>query len=138
MGNAGLQQEAKCLGAVLLLQSRGWSFNGFTILKAVRTFRHQEPRIARLDGKKFDLVVVFRNADVSRPLIFVLQVKSTKKSYERFLRSPTKKNIKCIWVRENEPLSAVMRDLDGIFQVVLSIDHRHNKFLRKHIPIDLL
>ena len=137
-GDSGLRQEQKCLEAVLALQSRGWSFRGFTILKAARTFCHPEPRIARLDGKKFDLVIVFRCVGAPKPLILVLQVKSTKKSYERFLRSPTKNNIKCILVRENEPLSAVMRELDGIFQAVLSIDHRHNEFLRKHIPIDLL
>lgn len=136
--STGLQQEQKCLEAVLALQSRGWRFNGFAIVKAARTYRHPHPRIARLDGKKFDLVIVFRREEAPKPLVFVLQVKSTKKSYERFLHSPTKRNIKCILVRENEPQSAVMRELDAIFKEVLAIDWRRNKFLRKHIPIDLL
>ncbi len=87
----GLKSEAKCLEAVLDLQKRGWSFKGFKIVKAARTYKHPHPRIARLDGKKFDLVIVFHHPDIEDPLVFVLQVKSTHKSYKRFCHSPTKK-----------------------------------------------
>lgn len=130
MEDVGLQQEVKCLEAVFLLQSRNWRFNGFTIYKAVRTYRHPDQRIARLDGRKFDLLILFRQSDLPKALVLVLQVKSTHKSYKRFKNSPNRKNIKCILIRPAEPLKAVMKDLNMIFEEVLAIDHRHNKFLR--------
>ena len=99
-------------------------------MDAVRTYRHPDRRIARLDGRKFDLVVLFRKAALAHPVVFVLQVKSTKKTYRHFCRSPHRRNIKCILVTPRESLPFVMADLKVIFKSALSIDYRHNKFLR--------
>ena len=129
-GDLGLQQEQKCYEAIFLLQSRNWSFNGFSIFKFTRTYGHHNPKIRKLDGRKFDLVILFRHRNIEKSLVFVLQVKSTRKSYDRFKRSPTKRNIKCIWIRPSEPLKYVMADLDMLFKEVLAVDHRKNKFLR--------
>ena len=133
MADVGLQQEEKCKEAIFLLQSRNWSFNGFTILKFERTFRHPVKEIRKLDDRKFDLVILFRHRTIKDPLVLVLQVKSTQKSYDHFKNSPTKKTIKCILVRAREPLRDVMANLDAIFKEVLVIDHEENEFLRPEL-----
>ncbi len=132
--DVGLQQEEKCLEAVYALQCRGWQFNGFTLLKAVRTYGHPRPEIRRFDGRsKADLIILFRHADCEYPLVLVLQVKSTHKSFRRFKNSPSKKNIKCIWIRPSEPLKFVMAELNRIFQEVFSLEVKKNPFLRRNL-----
>ena len=143
MPDIGLQQEQKCLEAALALQGRGWGFNGFEVLKIIRTYGHREPTIRNFDGKKkADLVILFRRKG-KKPVALVLQVKSTSRSFKKFRqrriqkrKNPGEKvgqNVKCIWVLPNEPLIFVMADLDLIFKEVLSPKTKKNPFLRRNI-----
>jgi hypothetical protein len=138
----GLRSEAKGLEAIQEMQKRRWEFRDFQIIKAVRTCWHPNKRIKKLESKKIDLIVVFDRKSQplpKGPMIFVLQVKSTHKSYRRFCNSPNRRrNIKCILIFEHEPIDKVIEKLDAIFKEILNIPSRRNPFLRPRIPLNLL
>lgn len=136
----GLQQEQRCWKAALALQRGNWNFKNFSILKAVRTYGHPDHRIREFDGgKKTDLIILFLRRGFRKPLAFLLQVKSTQKSYKRFRNSGDlkKKHVKCIWVFPREPLKYVMADLDRIFREALSRTARR-RFLRRNLSAELI
>lgn len=134
----GLRAEAKALQAVNELQKRNWSYKGVYILKAARTYNHPEKKIRRLDSKKIDLIIAFGRSGGDH-LVFVLQVKSTVNSYNRF-RTHEKygRNIKCILVEIDDTQPVIMDKLRNIFMEVLDIKASKNRYLRRKIPVDLL
>lgn len=135
----GLRAEARGLEAIKQMQKDNWEFRGFRILKTARTFEHPEIRIRNKESKKIDIIVAFTKANPpSPPGIFVLQVKSTHKSYNHFCNNKNHKNIKCILIFEHEPIEDVIRKMDAIFKEVLGVTSRKNQFFRKNIPVDLL
>ena len=170
MANLGLKAEAKTLDAIKWLQKIRWRYEGFYIQKAVRTYNHREPEIRVLDSKKIDIVVVFRRRKVNfpttlkGPLIFVLQVKSTLKSYRRFQHNQRgfrggrtnrkhnkKRGIKCVLAKttgseHDDNIYQIGGELINIFVEVLDItlkkrslrrDPSRNPFFRQEIPIRL-
>lgn len=116
------------------MQKKNWRFCDFYIVKCARTCWHPNKRIRNLERKKIDLIVVFNG-----PLIFVLQVKSTHKSYKHFCNHPNhRRNIKCILIFEHEPIEKIINKLENIFKEVLTFPKRRNPFLRPRIPLDLI
>lgn len=138
----GLRAEARGLEALQEMQKKNWEFRGLKIIKAVRTNRHPVSKIRRLEGHKIDLVVLFDNSKQPLPrgpMVMVLQVKSTHKSYKHFSISPNRiRSIKCVLIFEYEELDKVIAKLTAIFTEVLTLNCKKNPFLRPRIPIQLL
>ncbi|OGY63057.1 MAG: hypothetical protein A2745_00220 [Candidatus Harrisonbacteria bacterium RIFCSPHIGHO2_01_FULL_44_13] len=133
----GLKSEAKALEAVQELQRRNWSHKGYLILKAARTYRHPNDKIRKLESKKVDLVIVFRDPN-GHPAVFVLQIKSTPKSFRHFCNNSKHANIKCLLVLKHEIMEDVMPRLKKILEEVIDTGGRKNRFFRRKIDIKLL
>ena len=138
----GLRSEARGLEAIKEMQKKGWEFRDFSIVKCARTCWHPNRQIKKLEGKKIDLIIVFdkKSGPLPKgPLIFVLQVKSTHKSFKRFSSHPSyKRNIKCVLIFEHEETQKIIGKLDAIFKEALSISKRNNPYMRPRIPLDLI
>ncbi|MDP3901865.1 MAG: hypothetical protein Q8Q37_02740 [bacterium] len=140
---AGLRAEERCLQAILSLQTAHQAFRGWSIVRAARTYRHASKKISRLDAKKVDIVVVFEKRSLRRPKImrrvFVLQIKSTDRSYETFLRnSKFSRNTLCLLVKISYSDKRVVRDVKKIFYWVLKDRKSRRPFFRHKIRVDLL
>ena len=133
----GLKAEAKALVAVQELQHKNWSYKGYSILKAVRTYDHKKYKIRRLESKKVDLVTIFQDPN-GHPVVFVLQVKSTEKSFRHFCNSPKHRNIKCLLALKQDITEDIVKRLRRIFEEVIDFGGRKNIFFRRKIDIKLL
>ena len=133
----GLKSEAKALEAVQELQHQDWSYKGYSILKVVRTYDHKEYKIRRLESKKIDLVILLKNPQ-GHPAVFVLQVKSTEKSFKHFCNSPKHQNIKCLLVLKHEIAEDILKRLKKILEEAADSGRRKNRFFRRNINIKLI